>query len=341
MDKIELIVKLIWPITFFLLFVYLLLTGYIKRFLSQFHPKVIKIGPLTLDADYLSNSILDEFDKAVKKLDSIFPRQNATRFFPSSMDAEIAYYVHVFEFLYKIGIKLENVVAWNMIANYYFYRDSKKSKNAYEQAISLDPLDSISYANLGMYYHLIEHNKNLAKNNFSKAIKIAEEKSEPCPIGHLGLAAIYQKLGNHKEEKYYCEKAKCEFQTSVNTDCTDFWSFYGLGWCWGSGDKDVDKAIEFTKAAINLKPDFLIARYNLACYYAMKGNAKEVVDSLKSICLSVKDFFKKVDIVDDPDFIKIKDDKYFIKFCKDFEINYHAVNYPIVNSLLCTKNEQP
>lgn len=288
---LEIIPKIIWPIVVIILI--FIFRKYIAKFFIFFRPKVLKIGPVQIEAEDLSKNILNKFENSIKKINTIYPRQYATRFLPSYMDEEIAYYVHIFEFLFSVDIKLENVIMWNMIANYYFYKDSHKSKHAYEQAISLDESDSISHANLGMYYLLIENNKYLAKLYFIKAINLAEDKNEPCPIGHLGLSSVAKKLGNFNDEKYYCEIAKNEFAASANSDCTDFWSFYGLGWCYGSGEKDIEKAIEFTKTAIDLKSDFLIARYNLACYYAIKGDLSKSIKALKSICYPIKEFLRK------------------------------------------------
>jgi len=205
---------------------------------------------------------------------------------------------------------------------------------AYERAISLDINDSTSFANLGMYYLEVENAKNIAKQYFSKAVEIATNKGEQCPIGHLGLAAVAQKLGNKEEEIKYCEIAKQEFKSSALEDSTDYWALFGLGWCWASGDKNYDKAINYTKAAVELKPDFLIARYNLACMYSRKEMPKECMNYLKSIFLPIKKYLQDLFIESDPDFLYMKNIKEFKEFCKDLDINYTAQEYTSIKKFL-------
>lgn len=323
-SSLQIIPQIAWPLVSLLLFICLFFFGGLKDLLKRFSPVALQIGNIRIEASELISSIDKEIYMAVQTMDLFFSRDISSRFLPSSLYHQISYYVHVFEFLNKIGITLENSPAWNTVGTFYFNSDPEKAQQAYERAIALAPDDPTGYANMGMLYRIKKADLNSAKNNFIKALEISQTSNLPCPIAYMGLASVYRALGDENEVENYCKLAMDEFKRNVARDKSDYWSYFGLGWCqqYTKINLDLNGAVASNKAALNLKHDFYAARYNLSCNLARKNDTEASVKVLRELLTPVREILESFGFKTDEDFELISSDKKFKDFCETVGIEY-------------------
>jgi tetratricopeptide (TPR) repeat protein len=249
-----------------------------------------------------------------KSLERTFPPEKSARYIPPSLEEEASYSVHVVEFLNSIKVELKNAAAWNAVGSYYFYSNPGKAKEAYERAIMYAPDDPSGYTNLGMWYRIKAQDSHSALQNFQKATKVAEERGLSAPWAYVGIASVPNKPDRVQAA---AEKGKQQFEAAVTADPSDFWAFYGLGWCWRQlAADDRTKAIHYMEEALKLKPDFATARYNLACYKALNGDTNGTVEELSRILEPLKPMLEIFGFPKDRDFDRVRDDAAFKAFAK-------------------------
>lgn len=322
-DWLELVPPVSWPIV--TLVVFACLFPSLRGLLSRFKPTRIETAFFSVDASDIGSAMERELERTISLLDIHLPRDLSSRFLPSSLGSEIAYYVHLLEFLDKVGISQDEkttdeyrekfVRLWNAVGTYYFEMDFEKSKFAYEKAIALDIKDPSAYANLGMLY-LEKKDHHTARQHLLRALEVAKTRNTPCPTAHMGMVVISSGTQDSEMEELHCEQAKRFFEEAVANNRTDYWSWFGLGWCWSYRKSDYSKAIEFTEKSLEWKPDFFVARYNLACFYAVKREADGAIKNLKEMLSQSRQTLIDHGFENDQDLAKLESEPALTSFCK-------------------------
>jgi len=283
--------------------------------------KSVKIYNLELTAPDLSTTVTNAIAGVVSRLDTTLPNDIATRFLPSSLSDDIASYVHVFQFLDDLGLipkqdsdmVSKSVTAWNTVGNYYFEHNFDKAKSAYNKAIALDYSDPTAYANLGMLYIMIHKDHDTARRYIVRSLEFAEERNVTCPAAHMGMVVLSDEEKDKEKVRLHCEIAKNIFSEALKKNRKDYWSLYGIGWCWSYED-DYKRAIQFTSLALKEKEDFYAARYNLACFYSMNNELPKSLEALQGLLTPIKHFLDICNFPNDSDFAKFRSDERFKLF---------------------------
>ncbi|HCW08722.1 MAG TPA: hypothetical protein DGG95_15290, partial [Cytophagales bacterium] len=109
-----------------------------------------------------------------------------------------------------------------------------------------------------------------------KSLNLAQARNVSCPTAHMGMVVLFSEEKDEAGVRLHCEIAKRIFSDELKKNRKDFWSLYGIGWCWSYED-NYRRAIQYTSLALKEKPDFYAATYNLACFYAIND------ETLKSL----------------------------------------------------------
>lgn len=285
----------------------------------------VDIRGIKLEASDLGSKLTAELDSAINTIERKLPRTIVARNLPSSLSLNIAHDVHILEFLDEIGVHSGNVNVWNAAGNYHFVHNSKKAEDAYKRAIKLDMNHPDGYANLGMLH--LKEDIYTAKGYFARALELADQMCIPCIVAHMGMIAIYSSEVDGREyEKFHCEEAKRILEKAVLTDKADFWSLYFLGTCWSYGDQDLDEAIKYTSRALEYAHDFHAARYNLACFYALKNEPQKSIEVLKEINPTRQILVNTFNFDKDTDWNEVAYSHQFKQFCSfmGLERNEHT-----------------
>jgi tetratricopeptide (TPR) repeat protein len=292
-------------------------------FWKKLRDKVVSINQVDIrgvkiEASDLGSRITAALDSAINTIERQLPRTIAARYLPSSLSLDIAHDVHILEFLDDIGAHSGNVNAWNAAGNYHFEHNVAKAEDAYKRAIKLDKNHPDGYANLGLLY--LKKDIYTAKRYLTRALELADKTCIPCVVAHIGMVLTAEE--GSMDEKLHCEQAKHILQKAVSTDKTDFWSLYFLGTCWSYGDHDLDKAIEYTYRALDIAHDFHAARYNLACFYALKNEPQKSIEVLKEINPTRQILVNIFNFEEDTDWNKVASSPQFKKFCSFMGLSY-------------------
>lgn len=269
-----------WPLLFFVVFTVLACWEGLRKLILSINQ--VEVGGVKMKASDLSSKMTAALENAISTIERKLSDTAAARFLPSSLDSDIAHQIHILELIHDMGHP-GSVNAWNAAGNYYFEHDSTKAERAFNKAIEQDKNDPDAYANLGMLHLMKKKDTHIAKRHYTIALELADKMHTTCVTAHIGMVVVFSIEGDTDNEKLHCEQAKDILQRSVSIDQTDFWSLCFLGWCWSYGDSDLDKAIEYSSRALGYAPEFFSARYNLACFYALKHDPQKSVEALKEI----------------------------------------------------------
>lgn len=316
----DLLTRTAWPIVTLVIFLLMLVFGGLRDFLRSFRMGTIELpGGIKITSADLEITIWKAVKSTEKSLEQTFPPEKSSRCFPPSLEQEAAYDVHIVEFLNSIKIEVKNVAAWNAVGSYYFIHNPEKAKEAYGRAIMYAPDDPSGYTNLGMWYWTKPHqDPHSALQNFQKAAEVAEKRGLSAPWAYVGMTSVYGRLEKLDRLQAAAEKSKHQFEATITADPSDFWAYYGLGWCY---NKLADRAmaIHYMEKALSLRPDFATARYNLACYKALNGDVNGTVEELSRILHPLKPILEKFGFPQDHDFDRVRDDAAFKAFAKILE----------------------
>ena len=320
---IKYIESLKYPIIIILLIIIISLTKAGKAILARLKIASIEIYGAKIEFKSFEISLNKEINRTIEELKMKLPSNATARFFPSSLAPEISYYVHLFEFLRKINATVEDITVWNAIGTYFFNSKPIRSERAFKRAIKHDPENPNAYNNLGMLYLIRKKDTLTAKNYFERAIDLARKQDTPCPCGFIGLASVFKRTNENEKSQYYAKQGELEFKKILHNNKLDYWSYWGLSWCYAHQDNCLDKSIEANDNAIKLKDDFYVAHYNQACNYALKDNVDKCIDQLEKILEPCRTQLNYYGFEDEEDFIKIKNDSRFISFCKTLGLEYN------------------
>jgi hypothetical protein len=113
----------------------------LKGLLEKFKPTRIQTAFFTMEVVDLGAAIVRELEAIIQEVTVHFPPDPSTRFLPSSLGSEFAYYVHVLEFLDGMGITRDEkmisenadklVLLWNAVGSFYFETNIDRSTKAY------------------------------------------------------------------------------------------------------------------------------------------------------------------------------------------------------------------
>ncbi len=273
----EIIKAVMWPLVAFVAFLFLWPT--LRKLLP--HATTVELFGATIQIGELENSLRDAVDTASRALERVFPRGKADKFLPSS-EPDLDYWVHVALFLNSINVPIKGAAVWNAIGAYFFTRDQTKSREAFERSIAVDPEDHAPFTTLGMWYLRIANDLNRARELFLKSIGLASSKGADCPWAHIGLAAVARNLNDAKVHEQERSLAEQQLRQAVSANPADFWALHGFGWC-KFHEGRFDEARFFMEKAVQLKPDFDAARYNLACLHGRQQRVRESVEQLRRI----------------------------------------------------------
>lgn len=311
-----------YPILILSVVLLLVMTKVGRNFLSKIKLQSINISGAQIEFSNFELSLNNEITRTIEELKIKLPSNASARFFPSSLAPEISYYIHLFEFLDRINATVEDITVWNAIGAYYFHNSPGRSEYAFKRAIKSDPDDHNAYANLGMLYTLVKGDYSTAMNYFALALNKSKKNRQECPCGNVGLAAIYRRFGKTEEVEFYAKEAEKGFRLLLKENRLDYWSLWGVSWCLAHQKGKLDAAINYGIAAVNLKDDFLVAYYNLACFYARKKDAKKSVHALRQLLQPFRKKLGRFHFEKEMDFISIKDDVNFIRFCNSTGLEY-------------------
>jgi tetratricopeptide (TPR) repeat protein len=88
----------------------------------------------------------------------------------------------------------------------------------------------------------------------------------------------------------------------------DLHVYIGLGWCYKRTDR-LDKAVDVLESAVRADPNFSLAKYNLACYYALAGDDKRCFRFLSEAVSRDKNFIRMAS--EESDFDNVRDAEEF------------------------------
>jgi tetratricopeptide (TPR) repeat protein len=91
--------------------------------------------------------------------------------------------------------------------------------------------------------------------------------------------------------------------------------YYDLG-IWNLNNNLASESIGYFRKALELDPEYLDARYNIACLECRSGNFEEAIDQL-SVVLDANDMMAEV-IINDEDFESMHENEQFIALMKDY-----------------------
>ena len=325
---VDIIKSLAWPaIVFWLVFLFKKRIDDTFSVLTQRMSGVkLKILGSEIEISKFVDDTTKEINQAISELEHILPKGKSSRFLAYQAyqtTEEAAYHAHTIETFEKIGVNNLAPEIWNAVGHYYFTLDKAKSRMYYEKAIKAKPDDVDAHTNLA-FWHLYHDDIHAAKQECGIAISFIGAEASIHPWTYVCLATIYERLGEKTNLIGAIQKAKIMFQAHIDEDYTNFSAHCGLGWCWMKGEPDNDQAIEHEKTALEIKPDFLVARYNLACAYARKGMADEAIAELRHMLkqsIQSIQFFK---IEGDADFKPIATNDQFLSFMKNIGTSYQC-----------------
>lgn len=312
-----------WQLLAFIVFIVLFYRGGLRTLLLNIKPPTkVQIGSITVEASDLSAKMTAALENTINSIERKIPPALAARFLPSSVGSDIAYDIHVVEYLNSVAAYPGNTNTWNAVGNYYFAHDLSKAENAYNKAIECNGNDPNAYANLGMLYLMRKKDHHTSKRFFTTALEVADKIHTTCATAHMGMVVLSH--GNDVEtEKLHCEEAKRVFERAVTKDNTDFWSLSLLGWCWSYGDPNLDKAIEYVSRGLEYAQDFYAAQYNMACFYALKNDALQSVQALKAIVRrTARQTFEVCNFEKDNDWNNVASNDEFTQFCDFMGLSY-------------------
>jgi tetratricopeptide (TPR) repeat protein len=328
----KIVPQIMWPLVVLCIFLILCFWGELHKLIKSFRIGTIEVSGIKMTSADLEVSLRQEIEKTVQNLEKEFPPEMAPQYMQFSIDPEAGHYVHIVEFLKDIGFKVKSAKAWNSVGNYYFYQNADKAYKAYLESICLDPDDPTPHINLGMFFHLIKHDLYTAQKWFKTGIELATKKGMSVGWAHLGLASVYGELKKKQtapddirraEEKriYHTTQAKTNFKLATELNGADFWANFGLGWCFFKED-NIDMAIRYTSAALDLKSDFVVARYNLALQKARSREPKEGLEDLYKLLEPIRLQLQSFGFEKDPDLQKLADESDFKQFRKILDLSY-------------------
>ena len=148
----------------------------------------------------------------------------------------------------------------------------RKPEHFYKRIIKYSPYCIDAHYNLGVYYRNVGRYKE-AEEKFKKIVKYHYNEHQI----RFHLADIYVKTQRYDEaiqELNTVLKLMPSFKQSE--------IYNNLGYIYQM-KKSYRQAIDNYKRAIKIKPDFALARWNLASIYLLKGQTKAVIGELENI----------------------------------------------------------
>jgi len=144
------------------------------------------------------------------------------------------------------------------LGNSYFYlNELVDAKNCYEEAVTLEPDNSLALGNLGIVLTNLGFSNKACLNEAMVLLNKAIEANPDDPVLHYALGGTYYFMGKFKES------IQC-FNASVSKDeeCADAWT--ALAVSYNDGFRNYVKAIECLSTALKIDPGSLYTKINLA-----------------------------------------------------------------------------
>lgn len=157
-----------------------------------------------------------------------------------------------------------NENAYNNIGYAYFKVGKlNEAKDALSKAIENKPDFARAYSNIVVVYMLL--------NDYKKALEAVKEEIKLNPISpaYNNLSVIYQQLGRYPEALQAATEA-------VKLDDSNFIAFNNLGKSYFKMDM-INEAINAFGKALEIKPDYLEASYNLGIAMSRRNESETVM----------------------------------------------------------------
>ncbi len=154
--------------------------------------------------------------------------------------------------------------------------DATAALREFLHAEKLNPDDPYVHHALGMAYNAKGRHLQ-ALEQFQQALSLDPKYTE----AHAALGATYLELGKWDEAIQEFDMALKDllYPTPFNVMNNIGFAYYKKG--------DLQKAIEYYRKAVHLKPDFSLANYNLAMAYKDSRQLEEAIATLRSVVAQV------------------------------------------------------
>ena len=153
--------------------------------------------------------------------------------------------------------------------NYRALGNYKLAKSSFETSVQQDPTFFMGYLQLGWLYTETE-DYSIALEYFTTAATLEPTSAEAL----YGIAYSLQAI-----EKY--EEALAEYRHLIEVDNEYYLAFFNQGYIKQFHQNQLDSAIFFYKAAIELQPDFVKAHHNMGVSYLEQGKKGEAYYAFK------------------------------------------------------------
>jgi tetratricopeptide (TPR) repeat protein len=174
---------------------------------------------------------------------------------------------------YEQAIKLDpsDEASWsNLGASYGRLHEYAAAQSADEQAIKLDPNDAMAWYNLGVDYGNL-HQYAAAKNANEQAVKLDPNKE-----------AAWYNLGVDYKNLHQYAAAKNAYEQAIKIDPNKEATWYNLGNVYDDLQQYSAAASAFEQA-VTLDPNDADAWYNLGLDYALQGNRNSAVEAYQHL----------------------------------------------------------
>lgn len=163
--------------------------------------------------------------------------------------------------------------------SYFREGDTTSALKELIEAEKLNPGDPQVYNVLGLIY-LKRKDHNKAIHNFKRALELKPEYSE----ARNNLGALYLDLRQW-------DNAIFEFKKALNNELysTPERAYSNIGWAYYKKG-DIGKAIDNYKKALDITPDFVLARYNLGIGYLSVNKVEKAIKEFESALKQAPDY---------------------------------------------------
>lgn len=149
-------------------------------------------------------------------------------------------------------------------SNYLALGNRKLAKSSYETAVQQDPKFFEGYLALGYMY--TEDKDPAAIEYFRTAAELKPQSTDAL----YGVAYSLQEAGKYEE-------ALVGYRHLLKVDTTFYLALFNQGYIKQFNQNQVDSAIYFYNAAIDMQPEFVKGWHNLGLCYVSKGNRTEAL----------------------------------------------------------------